>query len=110
MQANHCKLVTARQIRPEALYSLSGRGYTSANSALGLDGPQFFFSHEQPEFCRSGAAIRSATEDDMVEKVQPITREGMLKIEDELRYLESTRRSQVAEKIRQAKELASTQN
>ncbi len=46
----------------------------------------------------------------MVEKSQPITREGMLKIEAELRYLETTRRSQVAEKIRQAKELASTQN
>ncbi|MBF6600987.1 MAG: transcription elongation factor GreA [Dehalococcoidia bacterium] len=46
----------------------------------------------------------------MVEKSQPITREGMAKVEDELRYLETTRRSQVADKIRQAKELASTQN
>ena len=46
----------------------------------------------------------------MVEKAQPITREGLKKIEDELRYLETERRSQVADKIRQAKELASTQN
>jgi transcription elongation factor GreA len=46
----------------------------------------------------------------MVEKAQPITREGLKKIEDELHYLETERRSQVADKIRQAKELASTQN
>lgn len=46
----------------------------------------------------------------MVEKSQPITREGLAKIEDELRHLETVRRSQVADKIRQAKELASTQN
>jgi transcription elongation factor GreA len=46
----------------------------------------------------------------MVEKAQPITRDGLKKIEDELRYLETERRSQVADKIRQAKELASTQN
>jgi len=46
----------------------------------------------------------------MVEKSQPITREGLQKIEEELRYLESTRRSEVADKIRSAKELASTQN
>jgi transcription elongation factor GreA len=46
----------------------------------------------------------------MVEKSQPITREGLLKIEEELRYLETTRRSEVADRIRSAKELASTQN
>jgi len=46
----------------------------------------------------------------MVEKAQPITREGLAKIEEELRYLETVRRQEVADKIRQAKELASTQN
>jgi transcription elongation factor GreA len=46
----------------------------------------------------------------MVEKVQPITKEGLQKIEEELHYLESVRRTEVADKIRQAKELASTQN
>ena len=46
----------------------------------------------------------------MVEKVQPITREGLAKIEEELRHLETVRRQEVADKIRQAKELASTQN
>ena len=46
----------------------------------------------------------------MVEKAQPITKEGLAKFEDELRYLESTRRREVAEKIHQAKELSSTQN
>ncbi len=46
----------------------------------------------------------------MVEKPQPITREGLAKIEDELHHLETVRRQEVADKIRQAKELASTQN
>ena len=46
----------------------------------------------------------------MVEKAQPITREGLAKIEYELRHLETVRRQEVADKIRQAKELASTQN
>jgi len=46
----------------------------------------------------------------MVEKAQPITREGLVKIEEELRHLETVRRQEVADKIRQAKELASTQN
>src|SRR6266566_8370295 len=46
----------------------------------------------------------------MVEKAQPITRDGLAKIEEELRYLETVRRQEVADKIRQAKELASTQN
>ncbi|MHB8376953.1 MAG: transcription elongation factor GreA [Dehalococcoidia bacterium] len=46
----------------------------------------------------------------MVEKAQPITRDGLQKIEGELRHLETVRRSEVADKIRQAKELASTQN
>ncbi|HEX5475015.1 MAG TPA: hypothetical protein VFX12_10170, partial [Vicinamibacterales bacterium] len=46
----------------------------------------------------------------MVEKSQPITRDGLLKIEEELRHLETTRRSEVADRIRSAKELASTQN
>jgi transcription elongation factor GreA len=46
----------------------------------------------------------------MVEKLQPITKEGLARIEEELRYLETTRRREVADKIHQAKELASTQN
>ncbi len=46
----------------------------------------------------------------MVEKPQPITREGLAKIEEELRQLETVRRREVADKIHQAKELASTQN
>jgi transcription elongation factor GreA len=46
----------------------------------------------------------------MVEKQQPITREGLARFEEELRHLETVRRSEVADKIRQAKELASTQN
>ena len=41
----------------------------------------------------------------MVEKAQPITREGLAKIEEELRHLETVRRQEVADKIRQAKEL-----
>lgn len=46
----------------------------------------------------------------MVEKPQPITKEGLAKIEDELHQLETVRRREVADKIHQAKELASTQN
>jgi transcription elongation factor GreA len=46
----------------------------------------------------------------MVEKPQPITKEGLAKIEEELHQLETVRRREVADKIHQAKELASTQN
>jgi transcription elongation factor GreA len=46
----------------------------------------------------------------MVEKPQPITRDGLAKIEEELRHLETVRRQEVADRIHQAKELASTQN
>lgn len=46
----------------------------------------------------------------MVEKAQPITKDGIVKIEQELEYLETTRRREVAERIHQAKELSSTQN
>lgn len=46
----------------------------------------------------------------MVEKVQPITREGLAKIEEELHHLETVRRQEIADRIHQAKELASTQN
>ncbi|MEX0750707.1 MAG: transcription elongation factor GreA [Dehalococcoidia bacterium] len=45
-----------------------------------------------------------------MDKPQPITREGLTKIERELRHLETVRRPEVAEKIKQAKELSSTQN
>ena len=46
----------------------------------------------------------------MVEKIQPITKGGLAKIEEELGYLETVRRREVAEKIHQAKELSNTQN
>lgn len=46
----------------------------------------------------------------MVQKIQPITRDGLAKIEGDLEYLETTRRREVAEKIHQAKELSNTQN
>ena len=46
----------------------------------------------------------------MVEKVQPITKEGLQRLEQELSYLETERRREVAARIHQAKELASTQN
>jgi transcription elongation factor GreA len=46
----------------------------------------------------------------MVEKAQPITKEGLAKVEEELRYLETVRRPEVSEKIRAAKELQSTPN
>ena len=39
-----------------------------------------------------------------------LTQEGLKKLEEELDFLKGTRRPQVAERIRQAKELASTQN
>ena len=46
----------------------------------------------------------------MVEKLQPLTKGGLAKVEEELRHLETVRRREVADKIHQAKELASTQN
>jgi transcription elongation factor GreA len=46
----------------------------------------------------------------MVDKSQPLTEAGLKKIEEELEHLETVRRREVAEKIHQAKELASTQN
>ena len=46
----------------------------------------------------------------MVEKAQPITKEGLQRLEQELNYLETERRREVAARIHQAKELASTQN
>lgn len=45
-----------------------------------------------------------------MDRSQPITKDGLHKIEEELRYLETTRRTEVADKIRQAKELLSTPN
>ena len=45
-----------------------------------------------------------------MEKAQPITRDGLSKIEEELRHLQNVRRPEVAEKIRQAKEILSTPN
>lgn len=46
----------------------------------------------------------------MVEKTQPITKDGLARIEEELNYLKTERRREVAARIHQAKELASTQN
>lgn len=46
----------------------------------------------------------------MIEKPQPITKDGLKRIEKELHRLETVRRAEVSEKIRQAKELSSTQN
>ena len=46
----------------------------------------------------------------MVSKPVPLTREGLVKLERELDYLRTVRRQEVADRIHQAKELASTQN
>ena len=46
----------------------------------------------------------------MVEHPVLLTQEGLAKLEEELEFLKTVRRPQVAERIRQAKELASTQN
>jgi transcription elongation factor GreA len=46
----------------------------------------------------------------MVDKSQPITQDGLRRIEEELRELETVKRGEVADKIRQAKELLSTPN
>jgi transcription elongation factor GreA len=48
--------------------------------------------------------------DRVVEKAQPLTKDGLAKVEGELRHLETVRRREVADKIHQAKELANTQN
>lgn len=44
------------------------------------------------------------------EKAVPLTREGFAKLEEELDYLRTVRRQEVADRIHQAKELASAQN
>jgi transcription elongation factor GreA len=46
----------------------------------------------------------------MASKPVPLTREGLAKLERELEYLHTVRRQEVADRIHQAKELASTQN
>lgn len=46
----------------------------------------------------------------MPEKPVPLTKEGLAKLEKELEYLRTVRRQEVATRIHQAKELASTQN
>ena len=43
----------------------------------------------------------------MVEKAQPITREGLVKIEEELRHLETVRRQEVADNARLTREILS---
>ncbi|MGI5835128.1 MAG: transcription elongation factor GreA [Chloroflexota bacterium] len=44
----------------------------------------------------------------MVEKTVYLTREGLAKLEEELQYLRTVRRQQVAERIRRAKEFTNT--
>jgi len=46
----------------------------------------------------------------MAEKAVPMTKEGIERLEKELEYLRNVRRPEVAERIHQAKELASAQN
>lgn len=46
----------------------------------------------------------------MAEHPIPLTKDGLHKLEEELEHLKHVRRPEVAERIRQAKELASTQN
>ena len=46
----------------------------------------------------------------MADHQVPLTQEGMAKLEKELKELKGVRRPQVAERIHQSKELASTQN
>jgi transcription elongation factor GreA len=46
----------------------------------------------------------------MAEHPVPLTQDGLAKIEQELEQLKHVRRPQVAERIRESKELASTQN
>jgi transcription elongation factor GreA len=46
----------------------------------------------------------------MPEKPVPLTKEGLARLEKELEYLRTVRRQEVANRIHQAKELASTQN
>lgn len=46
----------------------------------------------------------------MADKPVPLTREGLAKLEQELDHLRTVKRQEVADRIHQAKELASTQN
>jgi transcription elongation factor GreA len=46
----------------------------------------------------------------MAEKATPLTREGKARLEQELEHLVNVRRPEVAERIHESKELASTQN
>ena len=46
----------------------------------------------------------------MAEKATPLTRDGMERLEKELEHLRNIRRPEVADRIHQSKELASTQN
>ena len=46
----------------------------------------------------------------MAEKAVPMTKDGIQKLEKELEHLRAVRRPEVAERIHQAKELASAQN
>jgi transcription elongation factor GreA len=46
----------------------------------------------------------------MAEKAVPMTKDGIKRLEEELEHLRAVRRPEVAERIHQAKELASAQN
>ena len=93
-----------------SLYRSRGRLYNPATISTEARAPQFF-SHSEHVFCPARALSGGAQgTGDSMDKPQPITREGLQKIEEELRHLETVRRPEVAEKIKQAKELSSTQN
>jgi transcription elongation factor GreA len=47
---------------------------------------------------------------DMAEKATPMTKDGIERVEKELEHLRAVRRPEVADRIHQAKELASAQN
>src|SRR5262245_13490479 len=86
------------------------RMYTRATARLRRARLSFFFRSDRPLAPPSLRFPPRRKEIDMVEKTQPITKDGLQKIEEELRYLETVRRTEVADKIRQAKELLSTPN
>ena len=46
----------------------------------------------------------------MPDRSVPLTRDGLKKLEDELEYLKSVRRHEVAQRIHLAKEIGHTQN
>src|SRR4051794_30222539 len=93
-----------------------GRGILPPNRGWSQPGSFFHGDHRlagpKPAIIRGAAGVHRHRigRTRMVEKIQPITRQGLAKIEQELQNLETVRRREVAEKIHQAKELSNTQN